>query len=96
MSDVVEMPVVTMRGFTELDDGYWWATEAVLNDPVLHRRLVRTQIEEMLALYRYYPLPALGSVKQILEQLQQSYSDVEPTSRRRPFPCCGGRVQAPN
>jgi hypothetical protein len=49
------MPVVTMRGFTELDDGYWWTTEAVLNDPMLHRRLVRTQIEEMLALYRVLP-----------------------------------------
>jgi hypothetical protein len=39
---------------------------------------VRTQIEELLALYRHYPLPELESVWQILTQLQQAYDDVEP------------------
>ena len=51
MSNVVNMPgFVTMREFTEIDDGKWWSTESILNDPLLYRRLVRTQIEELLTL----------------------------------------------
>ena len=72
MSNVVNMPgFVTMREFTEMDDGKWWSTESILNDPLLYRRLVRTQIEELLTLYRHYPLPEFDSVEQILSQLQQ-------------------------
>jgi predicted RNA binding protein YcfA (HicA-like mRNA interferase family) len=69
---------VTMREFVELADGYFWTTEAVLNDDVQHRRLVRTQIEELLALYRQYPLPEFAVVERILTGLQHAYSDVEP------------------
>ena len=65
-----------MREFTEMDDGKWWSTEYILNDPLLYRRLVRTQIEELLTLYRHYPLPEFDSVGQILSQLQQAFSDV--------------------
>jgi hypothetical protein len=54
------------------------ATLLVLEKPLERRRLVRTQIEELLALYRHYPLPEFESVRQILTQLQQAYSDVEP------------------
>ena len=39
---------------------------------------MRTQVEELLALYRHYPLPEFESIRQILTQLQQAYSDVEP------------------
>ena len=77
MSNVVNMPgFVTMREFTEIDDGKWWSTESILNDPLPYRRLVRTQIEELLTLYRHYPLPEFDSVGQILSQLQQAFSDV--------------------
>jgi len=52
MNNVTEMPdLVTMREFTQIDGGKWWLTEKILNDPSLYRRLVRTQIEELLALY---------------------------------------------
>jgi hypothetical protein len=34
--------------------------------PPERRRLVRTQIEELFALYRLYPLPEFESVRQIL------------------------------
>ena len=79
MSNVVNMPgFVTMREFTEMDDGKRWSTESILNDPLLYRRLVRTQIEELLTLYRHYPLPEFDSVEQILSQLQQAFSDVAP------------------
>ena len=61
-----------------MDDGKWWSTESILNDPLLYRRLVRTQIEELLTLYRHYPLPEFDSVEQILSQLQQAFSDVAP------------------
>ena len=50
----------------------------MLNDPLLYCRLVRTQIEELLALYQHYLLPERDSVGQILSQLQQAFSDVEP------------------
>ena len=43
--------LVTMREFKQMDRGKWWLTEKILNDPSLYRRLVRTQIEELLALY---------------------------------------------
>ena len=69
--------LVTMREFTQMDGGKWWLTEKILNDPSLYRRLVRTQIEELLALYQHYLLPELDSVGQILSQLQQAFSDVE-------------------
>jgi hypothetical protein len=79
MSNVVDMPgVVTMRAFTQVGDDEWSLTETVLNDPLQYRRLVRTQIEELLALYRHYPLREFESVRQILTQLQQAYNDVEP------------------
>jgi hypothetical protein len=82
MSDVVEMPgLVMMRAFTQADDGKWAQTEYFLKDPLLCRRLVRTQIEELLALYRHYPLPPFESVRQVLTQLQQAYGDVEPFNR---------------
>jgi hypothetical protein len=69
---------VTMRDFTEVDDDRWTLTEFVLNDPLERRRLVCTQIKELLALYRHYPLPEFESVRQVLTQLQQAYSDVAP------------------
>lgn len=79
MGDVVDMPgVMTVRAFTQVDGGGWSLTEWVLHDPLQYRRLVRTQIEELLALYRHYPLREFESVEQILTQLQQAYSDVEP------------------
>ena len=78
MTNVVKMPSVTMRTFTQVDDDKWTVTETILQDPPLYRRLVRTQIEELLALYRHYPLPEFESVGQILTQLQQAYNDVEP------------------
>ena len=78
MGDVVDLPAVTMRAFAQVDDEKWALTEWVLNDPLRRRRLVRTQIEELLALYRHYPLREFESVGQILTQLQQAYSDVEP------------------
>jgi hypothetical protein len=79
MNSVVDMPgLITMREFVELDDGKWWLTEKVIVDPLLRRRLVRTQIEELVALWKHYPLQELGSVAQILQQLQQAYDDVKP------------------
>lgn len=79
MSNVVKMADdVTMRTFTQVDDEKWTLTETVLDDPLRYRRLVRTQIEELLALYRHYPLPEFESVRQILTQLQRAYDDVEP------------------
>ena len=79
MNNVTEMPdLVTMRSFTEVDDGKWGTTEYVLNDPVMRRRLTRTQIEEMLTLYGHYPLPEFDAVGQILRQMQRAYGDVEP------------------
>jgi hypothetical protein len=79
MSNVVDMPDgVTMRAFTQVGDDQWSLTEWVLNDPSQYRRLVRTQIEELLALSQHYPLPEFDSVRQILTQLQRAYSDVEP------------------
>ena len=67
-----------MRDFVELDDGYWWNTENVLNDEGLYRRLVRTQIEELLALYAHYPLPEFDEVGRLLSGLQKTFGDVEP------------------
>jgi hypothetical protein len=82
MGDVVDLPVqVTMRACTKVDGGKWSMTEELLNDPLAYRRLVRTQIEELLALHAHYPLPELESVRQILVQLQQAYSDVTPFDR---------------
>jgi hypothetical protein len=78
MGDVVDLPAVTTRAFAQMDDEKWALTEWVLNDPLRRRRLVRTQIEDLLALYRQYPLPEFESVRQILTQLQQAYSDVAP------------------
>ena len=85
MGDVVDLHgVVTMRACTKVDDGKWALTEWVLNDPSLYRRLVRTQVEELLAFYRHYPLPEFESVRQILTQLQQAYSDVAPFDHSLP------------
>lgn len=82
MGNVVDLsPTVTMREFTQVDGGKWTMTERVLNDPLECRRLVRTQIEELLALYRQYPLPEFESVRQILAQMQQAYGDVAPFDR---------------
>jgi hypothetical protein len=78
MGAVVDLPAVTMRAFAQADDEKWALTEWVLNDPLRRRRLVRTQIEELLALYRQYPLPEFESVRQIPTQLQRAYSDVAP------------------
>jgi hypothetical protein len=77
MGDIVSMPV-TMRAITEVDGDEWALTEWVLNDPLQYRRLVRTQIEELLALYRHYPLREFEAIAQILTQMQQAYSNVEP------------------
>jgi hypothetical protein len=79
MGDVVDMPGgVTMRFATEVGDGVWSLTENVLNDPLQYCRLVRSQTEELLALYQQYPLPEFESVRQILAQMQRAYSDVAP------------------
>ena len=79
MTNVTELPRdYTMNEFVEVDDRKWAATEYVLNDPALYRRLVRTQIEELLALYARYPLPEFDEVGHVLNRLQRSYSNVEP------------------
>jgi hypothetical protein len=79
MTDDVDMPgMVAMPEFIEMDDGKWWLTEKVFDDPGLHRRLVRTQIEELVAVFLLYPLCELESVGQALHQLQQAYSKVAP------------------
>ena len=54
------------------------ATETILDDPDLYRRLVRTQIEEFKALYEQYPLPEFDAVGQILDQMSHAYADAEP------------------
>ena len=41
-----------MRAYTEVDDDQWALTETILDNPPSDRRLVRTQIEELFALYR--------------------------------------------
>ena len=51
-----------MRAYTEVDDDQWALTETILDNPPERRRLVRTQIEELFALYRLYPLPELESL----------------------------------
>ncbi|HZZ24536.1 MAG TPA: hypothetical protein VFE60_19000 [Roseiarcus sp.] len=66
MGDIVKL--ATMRGYTVVDGGLWAMTKRLLNDPVQRRRLVRTQIEEPMALYQDYPLPELESVRQSLVQ----------------------------
>jgi len=83
MSDnVVDMPgVVTMAEWVKVDDGMWMPTDSALNNPQEYRRLVRTQIEELLAMYRRYPLPEFAAICQILTQMQQGYGDVEPFNR---------------
>jgi hypothetical protein len=80
MGDVVGL-VMTMRGYTQVDGGLWTRTDRLLNDLLERRRLVRTQIEELMALHAHYPLDELESVRQILVQLQQDYSDVAPFDR---------------
>jgi hypothetical protein len=77
MSNVVDMGV-TMRTFTQVGEDSYSLTETVLNDSLQYRRLVRTQVEELLALYRHYPLREFESVGQILTQMQRAYADVEP------------------
>ena len=57
-----------MRAYTEVDDDQWALTETILDNPPERRRLVRTQIEELFALYRLYPLP----------EFESAYSDAEP------------------
>jgi hypothetical protein len=41
----------------------------------------RTQVEELLAMYRRYPLPEFEAVRQVLTQMQRAYSDVTPFNR---------------
>jgi hypothetical protein len=80
MGDVVNLPDGgrIMRGVTQLDGDQWMYTGYVLTDPLMRRRLVRTQTEELLALYQQYPLPEFESVRQLLTQMQQGYGDVAP------------------
>ena len=47
-----------MRAYTEVDGDQWALTETILDNPPECRRLVRTQIEELFALYP--ALPAAG------------------------------------
>jgi hypothetical protein len=70
--------VLVMREFVQGDGNAFGLTETYLNDPALRNRLVRTQIEELWTLYSHYPIEELSAVRQILEQLRQSYRDVEP------------------
>jgi hypothetical protein len=79
MSDVVKFSdMVCACIFTEVDNGNWTLTEWVLHDPQKRRRLVRTQIEELWALYEHYQLPEFENVRQVLTQMRQAYRDVEP------------------
>ena len=48
------------------------------NDERCYGRLVRTQVEELLAMYRRYPLPELEAVRRVLTQMERAYRDVEP------------------
>jgi hypothetical protein len=66
------------RAFAQGDGDVFELTEHFLKDPVLRRRLVRTQIEELWTLYWHYPMEELSAVRQILDQLRQSYRHVEP------------------
>jgi len=82
MSNIVQMPGgVEIQEFTEVDDRKWYLTEWVLDDEQRYRRLVCTQVEELLAMYRRYPLPEFEAVRQVLTQLQRAYSDVTPFNR---------------
>jgi hypothetical protein len=73
--------LVAINEFTEVDDERWILTGCLLDNPASYRRLVRTQVEELYALYRHYPLPELDGIKQILEHLQQAYNNAEPFNR---------------
>jgi hypothetical protein len=42
---------------------------------------MHTQVEELLAMYRRYPLPEFDAVWQVLTQMQRAYSDVTPFNR---------------
>jgi hypothetical protein len=82
MSDVVDLSrQAPMRAYTQVDGGKWTLTERLLNDPLAYRRLIRTQIEELMALHAHYPLPELESVRRLLVQLQQAYGGAEPFNR---------------
>jgi hypothetical protein len=70
-----------LREYTEVDDGRWILTDALLADPPAYRRLVRTQIEELYAVYSLYELPELDGIRHRLDQLRQEYSDAEPFNR---------------
>jgi hypothetical protein len=63
-NNVVHLGTV-MREFTEVDGGKWALTESILNDPSEYRRLVRTQVEELFALYEQYPLPEFSAVRRV-------------------------------
>jgi hypothetical protein len=80
MSDnIAQLPgIILIAPYTQVDDGQYTLTDRVLKDPQQYRRLVRTQIEELLTMYRSYPLPEFEAVRQILTQMQRAYSDVEP------------------
>jgi hypothetical protein len=74
--NVVNMPMG--REFIEMDDGKWWLTEKVLDDPGLRRRLVATQAQELAAVLWMYPMEELSAVAQLVCRLQQAYSDAKP------------------
>jgi hypothetical protein len=76
MNNVTELPRDFTMNAVEMDGRKWWLTEKVLNDKVLYRRLVLTQIGELLALYKLYPLPDLDEVGHILHRLRKAYDDV--------------------
>jgi hypothetical protein len=66
------------REYVQADRDVFGLTEHFLKDPVLRRRLVRTQIEEPWTLYWHYPMEELDAVRQTLERLRHSYRHVEP------------------
>jgi hypothetical protein len=84
--NVVPLPgIIVTNTYVEVGDDRWSLTEHVLADPLERRRLVRTQVEELLALDRRYPLPEFAAVRQILTQMREAYGDVEPFNRPSPL-----------
>jgi hypothetical protein len=66
------------REFAQGDGDLFGLTEHFLQDPVLRRRLVRTQIEELWTLYWHYPMEELSAVRRVLELLRKEHRHVEP------------------
>jgi hypothetical protein len=78
MTDDAMYANMPCREYAQADGDVFGLTEEFLKDPVLRRRLLRTQIEELWTLYWQYPFEELSAVRQILERLRKVYRLVEP------------------